>query len=763
MSTSKKLWLFVRKATFLLASIAFILGALKLAQDRLPFSVADMLKEGSVEREKYLRYDSIFGNEATFSILFETQNQIVAMQEISSFLKEVHYELQTNKSVKSLASLKDAEFVEFKKHHVFLNLFLDEEGKVKPEAVPHLEGRFWKNTLVTEDRKSLLVLGSFSEASLFNDERYTVERLEESLKNLEERFPQWKSHLIGTNVVQYYLFKDIVLTQRFITPMLLGLLGLLIYVLYRSFAILALTLGTLLLSYASTIYFVYSVDGGISAFTGFAIFFVLIVGTSDLIHFFSSFVRISEPDLNKKLDLVKKSIMTPCFFTSLTTVFGFSSLLLSDLVPIIKVGLYSSFGSIACFLVTFFVLPYLIKVYNINIYSPEVLKKLDVRKYVGWTLRHAKFSLMLASAITLVFLFGLGKLHIDDRFYNKFSDSHKLTAAVDRFTQSFHFLDSIEMVLKPRQGDPIGPENFTDIASFEEEIQAMSEITSMKSHARFYDYIRERGRKDLFPLGLSEERVQSRVDSFYQKIVDIGVLEDFYDKDRGIVRAIAFLGSPSFQTVKRVKENIESIYRDRYSDKFDLDFMGHAFIRAYVNEGIIRGILKSLGAGLVLTFIAFRFVFRDFKLSLLAMIPNILPLLFIGGFMGLFSVDVESNLVLMVCITLGISVDDTIHFIYSFQRHRRNWSSLESAVLHTLDDTSGALVGTTMVFVLSFPCFFLAEVKLYVQAGIYVILSLLVALVADLFLLPVLMKVFEERKTVHRVSAEPDLVASLFD
>lgn len=728
------------KLAILFFSVLFVLGALKLAQDRLPFSVADMLKKESPHRLQYLKYDEIFGNEKAFSVLFEREGEPVTDAEVFQFLKSIYYELETNKSVGSLGSIKNSEYVKFEKYHVFLNLFYNEDGSLKEEAKNHLAHPFWKDTLLTSDGQNFLVVGSLSDAALEKDERFAVARLEESLRKIEQNHPQWRTHLIGTKVVQYYLFQDIVLTQKFITPILLGLLGLLIFLLFRSGTILWMTLTTLMLSYASTIYFVYSIDSGISAFTGFAIFFVLIIGTSDLVHFFSSFIRIREYNLGKKIEMVKKAIFRPCLFTSITTVIGFSSLLVSELLPVVKIGLYSSFGSLICFFFTFYVLPRFLHIFNFNIYKPEVLAKLDIRRPVSWAMANAKVSLAIAILISGVFVYNISGLNIDDRFYNKLADSHRLSVAVDKFSKHFQFLDTIEMVYRPKDGEPLSRRNYEIFKKFEHEVVQNKDLSSIKSHASFYNYVSERAIADLTPLGIKPHRIEARIDSFYDKVVEIGVLDDFYSEETGQVRAIAYLESPSFQTVKSVRSKIQQVWEAKYQEFFDIEFMGHAYIRAFVNEGIIRGILKSLLVGLCFTFLAFLAIFRNFRICVLAMLPNILPLLFIGGFMGMLNVDVESNLVLLVCITLGVSVDDTIHFIHALMRHKKRFARIEDAVLHTLNDTSGALVGTTMVFLLSFPCFFLAELKIYVQAGIYVILSLLVALLADLLLLPVILK-----------------------
>ena len=123
---------------------------------------------------------------------------------------------------------------------------------------------------------------------------------------------------------------------------------------------------------------------------------------------------------------------------------------------------------------------------------------------------------------------------------------------------------------------------------------------------------------------------------------------------------------------------------------------------------------------------------------MLAMLPNILPLIFISGVMGILGLKVEGNLVLLICISFGIAVDDTIHFLYAMKRAQNNGANQHQSISTAFKETSNALLGTTMVFVLSFPTFFLADLKLFRQMGLFIMLALLIALLADFIVLPAL-------------------------
>jgi hypothetical protein len=148
----------------------------------------------------------------------------------------------------------------------------------------------------------------------------------------------------------------------------------------------------------------------------------------------------------------------------------------------------------------------------------------------------------------------------------------------------------------------------------------------------------------------------------------------------------------------------------------------------------------SFASTLVIIFIIFLVVFKSLPIALTSLIPNIVPIIFIGGVMGFLGLSIESDLTMVLCITFGIAVDDTIHFVYRFKKELQNsMNSFDDCLEKTMEKTGSALTTTTLTFMVSFPCFFLSNLKLFSQMGNLIIASLLIALISDLLLLPLLM------------------------
>ncbi|OFZ39288.1 MAG: hypothetical protein A2504_07965 [Bdellovibrionales bacterium RIFOXYD12_FULL_39_22] len=739
---------YMQRALFLFGWSLVVGGALYIASFRLPFKMTDLLQEGHPIRVNYEKYDKIFGNERAFSILMEqSESGSSNLLPLLDTLKKVNKLLGNNRDIETLFSIKNAEYLKVKGNFVQMGPFLGNDGIISPVAQSQLETDFWKYRLISPDGRHLLITSFFKKEVMGKNERTAVANLIKQVGHLHEQIPGWNFHLLGTKIAEYYIFEDAMRTQKTITPLLLLLLGGLLLFLFRSFKIVLWFYFTMLLAYSLTIYFIFWHNGGLSAYSGFAIFFVLIISTADLIHFFTLFVESDIQDLEEKLLFVRKEIIVPCFWTSASTVIGFVSLMSNKLVPIAHIGLYSSVGSILCFLITFYVLPPSVKFFKFNHYLSEGLPSFMFQKMFSFVIRRPKLVTISFSFFSLLLIYFTGQLRIDDRFFDKFNETHPMTITIEKFTSIFKFLDTVDLGIKfSNKGQASDPFNHQKLKEFETDLEKDRKVSYIKSHPKFYDYLSNTFADGLKDSKFSEETKKVRLDSLYEMMMGMNIFEDFYNPSNNMARSIIFLEDPSSSTVDEVIKNIKKIHHEKYSKFFTLEIMGNASLRSFIDTNLISSIINSVSTGFVSIVIMFAFIFGSIRWAILGILPNIVPLLFIGGVMGFFKVPVESTLSMLVCITMGIAVDDTIHYLYSLKKYTRfEKLSILEGLKKAFSQTSRPLIGTTMVLILSFPCFLLSDLRMYAQAGMFVICSLLFALLADLLLLPALFVLFAKK------------------
>ena len=704
--------------------------------------MTELLKEDHPIRKKFEEYNKSFNDEENFYLLLEKKTPLSPFK-ITSVLKMAHFLLQKNPIIKRADSLYNQEFVQLEKNNVFLTPFINDEGKIHRQINEELRHDIFRNRLISDDKNYLLISGKLSSSFTGNHERHQIKSLLNIGHMLEAKFPFIKTYFIGTKIGQYYLFAETIKNQKIITPLLFLLLCIIIFFLFRSIKILGLFALVMMTSYAFVIYFIVLFEGGISAYSNFAMFFVLIVATSDLIHYFSCYVQIPDKTIDEKIREVNKQILWPCFLTTLTTSVCLIALVGNNFVPIRNIGIYSSIGSVICFVSTFYLLPIFLKLFNVNLYQTRGISSLKLNRIIEFTLKNPKKIITTFSIITIILIFKVTGIEIDDRFYDKFNKNHPLTTAVEKFSKSFNFIGNIDLSIRIKNGKKLtNPEVHKKLLEFENEILNINDVANIHSFSKFFKYLTYKFDKHF----KNTQDAKDYRDSFYYMLDNKNSFKDFIDKKQGTIRSIIFIKTLSSKKLDLVTKHIQNIANsEKYKRFIEVSPRGFATFRSFFFNNLVTSMFQSIFFSLLTIFILFVFIFKSVKWALLGMLPNILPILFIYGILSFFNTSIGGNLILLVCIALGIAVDDTIHFLIGLKKELKNHQLMPTALKNAFKKTSKALLGTTMVFVLSFPSFFLAELKIFSQVGGFLMLALIVALITDLILLPAIFFVFSHR------------------
>lgn len=731
------------RVLIILTGALFTLVALYFASTTLPFKITELLKPTNNTRIEFEKYNKSFNDEYDFHILVKKASPFNE-NEIIKVLESLHQKFDHDLRIKNFQSLYNGEFLKIDGDFVRLTPFLTHKHQLTKELKHELNKDFLRNSYASSDFSSLLVTGSFNTTKTISQERKNIKELLSTASKVENEFNDIQIHLIGTKVAQYFYYLETIRNQNFLTPVLLICLGALIFYLFRSMKVLGIFLFIILLSYASVIYLIALNEGGISSYSGFAMFFILVVATSDLVHFFSVYLTHTNSSIEQSLKRVREEVFMPCLFTSLTTAVCFISLIPNSIVPISNIGIYASFGSIICFLLTFYLLPILVKVFNITPVRKFYMPVFKVRSLVKFVLNGPKKAILFFFILTAFFIFKSTGLIINDDFYTKFSQEHPLSLAVKDFREKFNSIGSLDLAYMPKQSTT-SQEVLQKMLEFEKHVAQLPEVSHIKSFAGMYQYT-----KDSFSHLPQTDYTEKRITSLTDMMMNHGAFSNFYNQDSQLFRGIVFLKTTSSKDTQTVLLKINKLAKD-YQYFFSVKPRGFVTLRTLVFDKLTKNFLLSFLFSLLSIFILFLLIFKSLSWALIGLLPNIIPLLLIGGLLSLLNMPMDSNLVLMVCITLGIAVDDTIHFLWALKHQlneqtRTQLPELKNAILKAFDKTSKALLGTTLIFTLSFPCFFLADLKIFYQVGTFVILSLIFALAADFLLLPALLLTISKNK-----------------
>ena len=164
-----------------------------------------------------------------------------------------------------------------------------------------------------------------------------------------------------------------------------------------------------------------------------------------------------------------------------------------------------------------------------------------------------------------------------------------------------------------------------------------------------------------------------------------------------------------------------------------------------VVTSLISDLLRSFGVALIVITILMVLFLGGFKLGLLAMVPNLVPILFVVGFMAAFEIPVDLNNLLIGSIVIGIAVDDTIHLLHHIKVHLAAGESIETALDHSRVDAGKAVVSTSLILFFGYMTFIAGSIAPIIRFGLLLGLAITMALLVDLIILPALLRLVYAR------------------
>jgi len=206
------------------------------------------------------------------------------------------------------------------------------------------------------------------------------------------------------------------------------------------------------------------------------------------------------------------------------------------------------------------------------------------------------------------------------------------------------------------------------------------------------------------------------------------------------------LGSAAYAaTFERIQQGIESIEKKMAGTSIQLQ--GDPVRRWRELYRIVTDLVLSLGSAAIVIFAVLAIAYRSLRIGLISVVPNLMPLVAAASWMAVTGQPLEIVSVCCFTICLGIAVDDTIHFLSRYQEERRHPQSIDEAIERAFQGVGTGMVMTTAVLVAGFASVTFSETRDYRVFGSLGAITLLTALICDLFMLPGLLKQFDRRST----------------
>ena len=476
---------------------------------------------------------------------------------------------------------------------------------------------------------------------------------------------------------------------------------------------------------------------------------MIIVGTSDVIHIMSKYIdelRKGEPK-ERAIRTTIKEIGLATLLTSITTAVGFATLLTSRIDPIRDFGINAALGVMVAYvtviLFTTSLLSYLdvdqiVKLGRQQAFWDRILE----RVYRFTRRRPGTIKIGAAVLVALCFL-GISQITTNYRIESTLPRGRKITEDFQFFERELSGFRPFELAVIARDSSRVTDfDVLTEIGKIEDYVKQFPFVQSTASITALYRSINQafnNNRPDAYVLPETEAKFR-RYAALAERVPAVN-LNILVSQDRRKARITSRLGDMGADSIKVfLAQTDDWINRNVDTSLVEVRSTGTGLIIDKNAEYIRRSLLQGLGLAILIVCVLMAVLFRSWRMLIVSLIPNLLPLLIAGAILGLLQIELEAGVSIVFAIIFGIAVDDTIHFLSKYKLARRKGLDVTESIHLTFRETGKAIVLTSVVLFFGFLVMLFSIHPPSVTIGLLISLTLASAVVSDLLLIPLLLR-----------------------
>ena len=699
-------------------------------------------------REKF-EYDNNF-------ILIALENkkgvfEVPFMQKVSNLTSRLQVETPYVTGVRSITNQNEVSLFGInnavERPYVDLKKWAEDTAFINKDSLRIYGSKELLNTLVARDGKSVCVF-------LKHEDGLSVKKSDTLVKAVKKILSEYSFngiHLAGTTVGQRYYIDKMNSELLFFMALSAVLVILFLFIAFRSgWGILV----PQVVIFASMIW----VIGGMGLLnspmnilltTLPSIMFV--VAMSDVIHLVSRYMDALRDGFSKfeSIKITVREVGFPTFLTSLTTSIGFFSLYFINVQPVKMFGLIIGIGVLLAFFLSILFLPILFYFFP----SPNIIKKRKetiwgkfLPKAYEWIMNHKK-RVWIASGIFIGFsILGMTLLKSDNLLMDDLKANDPTKADFSYFDKHYGGYRPFELAVNVLDTNSTAwslsvLKELEEVESYVEDSMGVELKTSLVQSLKVLTRSSHFGDESFFKLPTKKRDVKRF--RRYLKIAERGTLLPlFLDTTERLTRIQGTIPDLGNNIISARTKRFQNYLKQRDFQHIQVRVTGSAYLLdkniRYLSNSLIYGLLLSIGVVSVIMGL----VFRSFRMVLISLLPNTIPLIFIAAIMGYLGIEVKTSTSIIFTIAFGIAVDDTIHLLGKFKFELMKGKSVPEALKHSFIVTGKAMVLTTLILCSGFLLLLFSTFMGTFNMGFLLGITLFVALILDLTLLPLLILAF---------------------
>lgn len=743
-------------------------------------SSESLLLENDKDLVKYEQTLKTFNQSSFLLLAYKPNNQDIFNDTNISKMKDIQNDIKNIQGIESILSVLNAPLFNCDKDSILNGANLQQAKK------EILNNDFYKNNIISKDAK----VGSFilflpnnekliklkqeykQNKSLEKEYKEELElskqKLEntiQQLKNLENKYVKQGDYLVlgGLDMIASDMISYIKSDLLIYGVSLVLLLSFALYMFFKKISFVLVAIFVCIISLLCTSGMLVLLGYKITVISSNYVALVLIITLSVLVHLLSHFVEVNNkyPHLNntRKIRHTLLFKARPSFYAILTTVVGFLSLVFSGIKPIADLGVMMSIGiSVSLVLAYLFfacIFPLL------NQIKTQNLK--DNKKFLSFcanvAINHRKIVYFISFVIIILTYFGVQKLKVENSFVNYFKDSSQIKQGLVLIDENLGGTIPLDIVLKfkekPEENTTIAQKSndeFDDLLNeYENESKdskyflTMQKLELIKKVHLFLENTEYVGSVlSVYSAANFAQNITHSMDNFTLAYLqnNLGELKNsvitpYLNADKGEVR-FSMRIKDSDKTLQRavflkdLDKNLKELLKN---DGVEYEISGIMLLYNNMLQSLLHSQVDTLSFVILTLFVLFLIIFRNIRFSIIGIIANVVPLGLVFALIGFSGIPLDLMSITIAAISIGIGVDDIIHYVHKFKLELRSYP-LEEAIKRSHQSIGSALYYTTLTIVLGFGVMISSNFIPTIYFGLLTVFVMLLLLSGSLFLLP---------------------------
>jgi predicted RND superfamily exporter protein len=733
----------------------------------LSYELAKILPKTDPRFQLYENFKKKYGEDGSVIVIGLDNKALFSPNEFTKW-KELHDSIRTKKGIKNVLSLSNIPEVyidsldkTFKTRSIWNTSNEINQGnldglKSKLEKLP-----IYTNFLFTEDFSTHLMMVTLDQKTINDKGRITLVKQIKTLGNVYQKETGNILHFSGMPYIRTELTSQVTNELFIFLGLAILVTSIILFYFFRSikvvfFALIVIVIG-IIASLATIVLFNYR----ITLLSGLIPPLIVIIGVPNVIFLLNKYheTYMVTKDKYHSLKESASKVGRTLFLANITTSIGFGVFAFTGSALLVEFGIVASLNVMITFLVSLLLIPIFFS--YLAVPQEKDLAHFESKKVTGvltkieyWVFHHRTYIYSFVGILIAIACYGITKIEaigyivddlpqdnaiytdlkfIENKFkgvmpfeinidaqkpgralstdvLSKIKKTEKLIAKYPEFTQGLSILTATKYLYQVYRGGD--PKYFI--------LPGIDELSKLKDFQSSLN-----GRNNLFAGFIDKDRRFTRV--------------SFQMKDAGTVRTkeLYQIIQPKVDSIFRTDSETGEILASNDSKAFKADITGNAVINSFQNDYLQINLIESTITAIVLICILMAFLFRSWKMVIISTLPSLIPIIITAGLMGLFQIALKPSTILIFSIAFGISSDGTVYFLTRYkEEYLKNALDIKRSVRLTIQNTGVSMFYTAMILFFGFFIFTASTFKGTQALGILVSITLLMAMVCNLILLP---------------------------